>query len=391
MRSVASPSSAYPAVANRLKNRLANRAVPAQTHGELLQVSFTTNDETFMAARSFRSLAVRLLALAALVISLLPARTLTAAEPDKPANSSPRPLTLPSPARGEGSIKSPNNNSARDNSAKSNQPAQKTLRVASCSIFPTKWDKPGNADKVEKVVRDAAAKGAQLVITPEGVLEGYVINEVNHEKDPAKKAQITQKFHETAEPIDGPYITRFRKLADELNIHLIVGFLERDGEKMYNTAALLGPEGQLVGRYHKTHFAQGYDGNPPGYMPGDEYPVFDIGSLKVGMMICFDRQVPEAARQLALNGADLIACPSYGSKGDWNTRLMQVRAYENQAWVTFTHPEQSLIIDNNGKLLDEVATDQFVIREIDLTHLEKKRVAIKNRRPQTYKKLSDTP
>lgn len=268
------------------------------------------------------------------------------------------------------------------------QPA-KILRIASCSIFPTKWDKPGNADKIEKVVREAAAKGAQLVITPEGVLEGYVENEVIREKNPEKKAELTKRFNETAEPLDGPYIARFKKLADELNVHLIVGFLERDGDKMFNTAALLGPDGKLVGRYHKTHFAQGYDVNPPGYFPGDEYPVFDIGSLKVGIMICFDRQVPETARQLALNGADLIACPSYGGKGDWNTRIMQVRAYENQAWVTFTHPEQSLIIDNNGKLLDEVSKDQIVLRDIDLTHLEKTRVAFKNRRPQTYKRLFD--
>jgi len=267
----------------------------------------------------------------------------------------------------------------------------KTLRIASCSIFPAKWDKAGNSDKIERVVREAAGKGAQLVITPEGVLEGYVVNEVIHEKDSEKKAQLTQRFNELAEPIDGPYLARFRKLADSLDIHLILGFLERDGDKTYNSAALLGPDGRLVGRYRKTHFAQGYDVNPPGYTPGNEYPVFDIGPLKVGMMICFDRQVPETARQLALAGADLIACPSYGSKGDWNTRLMQVRAYENQAWVTFTHPEQSLIIDRNGKLLDETSQDQFVIREIDLTDLAKTRSAFKNRRPETYRKLSTGP
>ncbi|MGE3313930.1 MAG: carbon-nitrogen hydrolase family protein [Planctomycetaceae bacterium] len=306
-----------------------------------------------------------------------------AAEPAASKNS---PLTLPSPARGEGSKSAPKPGSV----APVDRAQSKTLRLASCSIFPEKWDKAGNADKIERTVREAAAKGAQLVVTPEGVLEGYLINVVNEEKDPARKAELTKKFYEIAEPLDGPYIQRFLKLTDELNVHLILGFLEREGETFYNTAALLGPDGKLVGRYHKTHFAQGYDINPKGYIPGDEYPVFNIGSLKVGMMICFDRQVPETARQLALNGADVIACPSYGSKGDWNTRLMQVRAYENQAWVTFTHPEQSLIIDNNGKLVEETSKDQVVIHEIDLTDLAKTRKAVTNRRPTTYKRLRET-
>lgn len=260
-----------------------------------------------------------------------------------------------------------------------------SLRIASVSIFPEKWNKVANADKIEKLVRDAAKQGAQLIITPEGVLEGYLINEVNHERDAQKKRELTEKFYAAAEPLDGPFAKRFAALADEVNVHLILGLLERDGDKLYNTAALFGPDGKLAGKYHKTHFAQGYDANPPGYLPGDSYPVFDIGPLKVGMMICFDRQPPEPARHLALNGADLIACPSYGSRGDWNTRLMQVRAYENQTYVIFTHPEETLIIDRHGDLLATGEQDQIVIHDLDLTNLKKTRNTITNRRPQTYK------
>jgi predicted amidohydrolase len=265
----------------------------------------------------------------------------------------------------------------------------KTIRVASLSIFPQKWDKDGNADKIERMVRQAAEQGAQLVITPEGVLEGYVINEVIREEDEVRKAELISKFRALAEPVDGPYLKRMRSLADELDIHLILGFLEADGEHTYNTAALLSPEGAVVGKYHKTHFHQGYDVNPPGYTPGDSYPVFDVGSLKVGMMICFDRQLPEPARQLALGGADLIACPSYGATGDWNTRLMQVRAYENQVYVVFTHPEQSLILDRRGDLLGETGQDQIVIRDLDVSDLEKRREAVTRRRPETYRGLAE--
>jgi predicted amidohydrolase len=264
-----------------------------------------------------------------------------------------------------------------------------TICVASVSIFPEKWNKPANADKIERLVRAAAADGAELVITPEGVLEGYVINEVNEERDPQKKADLTVRFRETAEPIDGPYFGRFAALADELDIHLILGFLEADGDKFYNTSALLAPDGKLVGRYHKTHFMQGYDINPPGYTPGSEYPVFDIGRLKIGIMICFDRQLPEPARQLALGGADLIACPSYGGTGPWNTRIMQVRAYENQVSVVFTHPEESLIIDRNGELLKEGTKDSFVIQDISLAKPKKQRESLVRRRPETYRNLAE--
>lgn len=264
-----------------------------------------------------------------------------------------------------------------------------TLSIGSVSIFPTKWDKDGNSERIERMVRDAAERGARFVITPEGALGGYVVNEVIREKGVDEKARLTERFRALAEPIDGPYIARFGKLADELDIHLVLGFLEADGEKTFNTAALIGTDGQIIGKYRKTHFHQGYDVNPPGYTPGDAYPVFDVGFMKVGIMICFDRQLPEPARALALGGADLIACPSYGGWGDWNTRVMQVRAYENHACVVFTHPEQSLIIDRNGKLLDECRKDEITVHELNLSDLSKTRQSITRRRPETYQSLTE--
>jgi len=269
------------------------------------------------------------------------------------------------------------------------QGAPKTISIGSVSIFPTKWDKDANSERIERMVREAARRGAQFVITPEGALEGYVVNEVIREKDAEKKARLTERFRKLAEPMDGAYIVCFRKLADELDIHLVVGFLESEGEKTFNTAALIGPDGRIMGKYRKTHFHQGYEVNPPGYTPGDAYPVFDVGFMKVGIMICFDRQLPEPARALALGGADLIACPSYGGWGDWNTRVMQVRAYENQAFVVFTHPEQSLVIDRNGKLLGECRKDDIAIHDLDLSDRRKTRQSVTQRRPETYRSLTE--
>lgn len=271
--------------------------------------------------------------------------------------------------------------------AENDEPA--TLSIGSVSIVPIKWDKDANTQKIENAVRAAAGQGARLIITPEGALEGYVVNEVIRQKDVDKKERLIAQFRELAEPIDGPYIRRFRALADELNIYLVLGFLEAEKSRTFNTAALIGPDGQIVGKYRKTHFHQGYVINPPGYTPGDAYPVFDIGFMKVGIMICFDRQLPEPARALALGGADLIACPSYGGWGDWNTRVMQVRAYENHAYVVFTHPEQSLIIDRNGNLLRQCLRNANAVHNLDLSHLRKTRQSMTRRRPDTYRSLSE--
>ena len=265
----------------------------------------------------------------------------------------------------------------------------RSVRVASLSILPKKWDKPANADKIERLVREAAKQGAQFVITPEGVLEGYVVNEVIREKDPAKKAKLTQQFRDIAEPIDGKYIRRFRKLADELDIHLILGFLEADGTKFYNTVVLIGPDGKWIGKYRKTHFAQGYEVNPPGYTPGNRYPVFDVGPLKVGMMICFDRTLPEPARLLALGGADLIACPAYGGWGELKTGRMGIRANENDVPGVFPHPHQSLIIDRSGRLVGEKnGTDSMILRDIPISQPTRTSGRFKLRRPETFKKLA---
>jgi len=265
--------------------------------------------------------------------------------------------------------------------------APRRLRVASVGLMPTKWDKEANAAKIERMVREAARQGAQLVVTPEGSLDGYVENEVIREKDAARKAALIQRFNDLAEPADGKYVQRFRKLADELNIHLVVGLLERDGERLFNSAILIGPKGDVLGKYRKTHFHQGYDVNPPRYGPGDEYPVFDVGPAKVGIMICFDRQLLEPARLLTLGGANVILCPSYGGSGDWNTRLMQVRAYENEVYVVFTHPTHHFMTDPDGKLLGEGGQDTILVRDLDLSRRTRSRQSFVLRRPETYRSL----
>ena len=110
----------------------------------------------------------------------------------------------------------------------------RTVKIASLSSIPVKWDKEANLKNLEKMAREAAAAGAQLLITPEGQLEGYLIDELL--KSPERE-KWEPKFREIAEPVDGPSVMKVRSLARELGVDLVLGFLERDGETLYNSCA----------------------------------------------------------------------------------------------------------------------------------------------------------
>jgi len=264
------------------------------------------------------------------------------------------------------------------------------LRVASASVLPNKWEKEINWRRIEKMVKKAALDGgADLVVTPEGVLEGYVVNEVNREQDRTKKSKLMEKFIQLGEPINGPYIKKATKLADELDIYLILGFLERCDQFLYNTAILIDPDGVIIGKYSKTHFAQGYEANPDFYNAGDDYPIFETPFGKVGILICYDRQLPEPARILSLKGAQVLFVPSYGSYNNWdgwNTTLMRTRAYENRLPVIFCHPYQSLLITEKGEIKAMGDSGEIVYYEIN-TAPERYKDRFSNRRPTTYIQL----
>jgi predicted amidohydrolase len=163
-----------------------------------------------------------------------------------------------------------------------------------------------------------------------------------------KRKELTARFNALAEPYDGPYIQHFRKLCAALEVHLVLGFLEADGGKTYNTAVLIRPDGTIAGTYRKTHFAQGYRNgdekgdNPPGYLRGTDYPVFEIGGRKMGIMICYDRREPVVAQRLVANGAEFIINPAYGMMGDCNSEFLTARARETHVPILFVHPDQTV-------------------------------------------------
>lgn len=230
-----------------------------------------------------------------------------------------------------------------------------TLVAGGLMLRPVKWEKEVNKRRLEGAIREAKRKGAELIVTLEGALEGYVVNEVIRATG-AERQVLTENFNALAEPVGGPYIKHFRRLCKELKVHLILGFLERDGGKMYNTAVLIRPDGRVAGKYRKTHFAQGYSNedekgdNPPGYLRGAEYPVFEIAGRKMGIMICYDRQKPIVAKRLVENGAEFIINPAYGMMGDCNCEFLSSRGKETGVPILFVHPEQTVETDERGKV-----------------------------------------
>jgi len=255
------------------------------------------------------------------------------------------------------------------------------IKIASLSFVPVKWDKEKNLATMDKMAREAAANGAKIIVTSEGALDGYLINEVMEKKD---RKKWDARFQEMAEPVDGPGVMKVRALAIELEVDFVLGFLERDGEVLYNSCAWISPKGDIVHVHRKTHMAQAYF-DPEFYQPGYEINAFDTRYGRMGMMICYERQVPEVAGALALDGARYIINPSYGGRGDWNTTMLQARARDNQAWLLFTHPKQTLVISRGGEVMVDVDDEKGAgIVYANLEKPEKPATKLLKRRPEVF-------
>jgi N-carbamoylputrescine amidase len=173
---------------------------------------------------------------------------------------------------------------------------------------PVEKHKAAAIEKHVRLIRDAKARGAQIVCLQEVFYGPYFCTEQ------------TTKWYDAVEPIpDGPTTQLMCKLANELGIVLVVPIYEEEFSGVYyNTAAVIDADGTYLGKYRKHHIPQVQAG-PPGcgfwekyyFRPGNlGYPVFDTAFAKVGVYICYDRHFPEGARALGLGGAEIVFNPS---------------------------------------------------------------------------------
>ncbi len=263
------------------------------------------------------------------------------------------------------------------------------MRVAAVQFQPVFGDVPRNLERIASLMPDSC----DLVVFPELCTTGYAFE---------NRTELSQ----LAEPADGPTVGTFLDLAKRHDSWIVAGFAESDGDRIYNSAVLAGPQGQST-VYRKIHVfgteKQVFDcGTEP-------WPVVDCGGFNVGLMICFDWRFPEAARCLGLQGADILAHPS-NLVLPHAPEAMVTRALENGVYTVtanrigreihahhdFRFIGRSRIISPNGEVLQEAGENDeaLLVAECDIQRAREKRVAGTNhlffdRRPELYARITE--
>lgn len=267
----------------------------------------------------------------------------------------------------------------------------------------------------EKMVREAAAKGANIILLPELFEREYFCQQRRYD------------FYEYALPLnENPAVKMGQRLAKELNVVLPVSFYEKDLNRLYNSIACIDADGEILGVYRKTHIPDDHFYQEKFYFsPGDSgFKVFATKFGTIGIGICWDQWFSETARCLALQGAEILFYPTaIGSEpilecdsmphwrrvmqGHSAANLMPVVAANRIGLEEVTPCEEnnnqtsslnfygsSFITDGTGDILASASRDQeeILLQEFDLTALAKDRLAwglFRDRRPECYKKIAE--
>lgn len=279
-----------------------------------------------------------------------------------------------------------------------------TLTLAITQMKCT-WDVDANIAKAEALVREAADKGANLILLQELFETPYFCSEQNAE------------HLDHARPFEGnKLIGHFAALAGELGVVLPISFFERTERQFFNSVAIADADGSVLGIYRKTHIPDG-----PGYQekfyftPGDTgFRVWDTAVGRIGVGICWDQWFPETARAMSLMGADVLLYPTaigsepqdptLNSRDHWR-RTMQGHAAANMAVLAasnrvgtekvgedLTFYGGSFIADETGRMVAELDRDEGVyMASFDLEEIRKTRAAwgiFRDRRPEHYGEIS---
>lgn len=260
-----------------------------------------------------------------------------------------------------------------------------------------------NIRKMEALVRDAAGRGAHIILMPE-LFEGHYF----------PQEQCEDNFDRARGAAGHPTVRRFAALARELGVVLPVSFFEKSGPTFYNSVALVDATGDVLGVYRKSHIPDG-----PGYQekfyfrPGDTgFCAYDTRYGRVGVAICWDQWFPETARALALEGADILLYPTaIGSEPEdpdldtrdpWR-RAMMGHAVSNVVGVVAANRTgregeidfygSSFVADHRGDIVAELgaADEGCALASLDLEAIQRARASFgffRDRRPELYGALA---
>ena len=241
------------------------------------------------------------------------------------------------------------------------------LTVLSAQVAPVPWDPAATLDRFEEHVRSArrAFPEVDLMIFPELYLTAVDAFTSGGDDDWERRV---------AEEIPGPLTDRVGKIAAKAKRWIVAGSInERSADRLYNTAIVLSPDGELAAAYRKLFPWRPYETVDAGTEPA---PVVEIPEKgRVGVMICYDGWFPEVARGLALNGAELIAQPTATTTPDREEEVVLARAnaIANQVYlfnpnmVSTCGPGRSVGVDPEGRLLFEAgAGEELFVEVVDL-------------------------
>lgn len=271
-----------------------------------------------------------------------------------------------------------------------------------------------NIDKAETMVREAASNGANLILLPELFERPYFCQEKRYD------------YYDYALPLtENPAVRRFQAVAGELGVVIPVSFYERDVQRLFNSIAMIDADGSILGVYRKTHIPDDHFYQEKFYFtPGDTgFKVWDTRFGKIGVGICWDQWFPEAARCMALDGAELLFYPTAigsepvlecDSMPHWQ-RCMQGHAAANlvpviaanrigtetvtpdsenqQQSSSLTFYGSSFIADNTGALVEcaDRTSDTVLLHTFDLDELRDMRLSwgvFRDRRPEMYGRIA---
>jgi predicted amidohydrolase len=275
-------------------------------------------------------------------------------------------------------------------------PNPRTLTISCVQFTAVDGEKAATIEKALGLIDRAADEGAQLVVLPE-VWTGLGYS-------------TPTAYKEIAEPIPGPVTDRLAERAQRHKLHIVGSIYEKAGDICHNTAPMIGPDGQIIGLYRKTHLfdapnrtdIKGGMRESDKVRAGDTLPVFETALGRIGVSVCSDLRFPEIYRVMALKGAEIIVCASafLSPRFDHWEFFLRARATENQVFVAAsgqvgTEPKsgigfvgRSMIVDPWGTIVATASdTETCVTAHVDLGFIDevKRRYPLMDqRRPALY-------